>query len=258
MPIASSILAVLPDPATLAVLLIAGFLGGLVRGFTGFGFAMIFMPIASSVVHPSLALAIIFIIDCPFALVLGALALRKAEVKAVTTLLAAASLMLPVGLWLLTTLDPRPMRWVICGLIFAAVCLLASGWRYRGQAGVPLTLGVGAVSGLFNGLAGLSGMPLALFWLSSQTKSPMQMRHDMQAYFGLSTFISMTMLALKGLLTLKALVLGVMLMPVYGLALLVGTRGFHLASEQTFRRVAYAIIVLAAILGLPLLDGVIR
>lgn len=239
-------------------LLLATLLGGLVRGFTGFGFAMIFMPIASSVVPPPLALPLIFLIDCPFALVLGARATRHADVRSVLTLLVAAACFLPVGLWLLTTLDAQVMRWIISGLILGALAMLASGWRYHGKPGMHLTLGVGSFSGLFNGMASLGGMPLALFWLSSQTRKPVEIRADMQSYFGFSTVVSMSILALKGLLSLKALLIACLLMPLYGCGLIIGTRGFHVASETTFRRIAYAVIFLAAVLSLPILDGVIR
>ena len=258
MPDFSSFLSLLPPWSALAVLLIAGLLGGLVRGFTGFGFAMIFMPIASSVVSPSLSLVVIFLIDFPFALVLGARTFRRADVRSVSILLLAASLMMPVGLWLLTTLDRTLMRWIISLMILAAVVLLASGWRYRGEPGVPLTLGVGSVAGLFSGLASLGGMPLALFWLSSQNRSPQSMRADMQTYVGLSSLVSMSLLAVKGLLTWQALCVALLVMPIYGGALWIGTRGFRIASETTFRRIAYAIILLAAIIGMPATDGLLR
>ena len=52
----------------IAVLLAATLLGGLVRGFTGFGFAMVFMPLASIVLGPVAALGLIWFIDLPVAL----------------------------------------------------------------------------------------------------------------------------------------------------------------------------------------------
>lgn len=248
----------LADWTVLGPLLLAATIGGLVRGFTGFGFAMVFMPIAASVVAPPLALAIIFFIDMPFALVLGARALPKADWRNVVLLIAAAACFFPVGLYLLTTLDPLATRWTISAIVLAAVVLLASGWRYRGKPGPPLTLAVGSVSGLFNGLASLSGLPIAVFWLSSQTKKPIEIRHDMQAYFGLSTLVSTAIMASRGLLTLEALKLALWLAPAYGLMMFIGTRGFHLSSEATFRRVAYLIILLAAVLGAPALDRFVR
>ncbi|WFT80146.1 hypothetical protein QA634_34060 [Methylobacterium sp. CB376] len=55
-----------------AVLLAASLLGGLVRGFTGFGFAMVFMPLASVVLGAVKALGLIWFIDLPFALPIAA------------------------------------------------------------------------------------------------------------------------------------------------------------------------------------------
>jgi hypothetical protein len=38
----------------------------------------------------------------------------------------------------------------------------------------------------------------------------------------------------------------------------IGARWFHGASEQTYRRAAYAIIVVSAIVSMPLWDGWLR
>ena len=40
----------------------------------------------------------------------------------------------------------------------------------------------------------------------------------------------------------------------YGLGLLIGMRGFHIASEATFRRIAYIVILMSALVSLPLWD----
>ena len=56
----------------IAILVGATLLGGLVRGFTGFGFAMVFMPLASIVIGPVAAVGLIWVIDLPFALPLAA------------------------------------------------------------------------------------------------------------------------------------------------------------------------------------------
>ena len=241
-----------------AVVALAAAVGGLTRGFTGFGFAMIFMPIASSVVSPKEALATIWIIDAPFALLLGWRAFPNADKRGVLSLLLASSLVFPLGLSLLVHVDPILMRWVISIAIMALVSILASGWRYHGKPGTALTLGVGSVSGLFGGMAGLGGMPLALFWLSSQAKRPADIRADMQSFFGLSTLVSGIVLLWSNVLTSNAALLGLAMMPVYGVTLYAGSYGFRAASDTVFRRAAYSVILLAAILSLPALDPLIR
>ncbi|KRE16053.1 hypothetical protein ASE66_09785 [Bosea sp. Root483D1] len=239
------------------VLLVATFLGGLVRGFTGFGFAMVFMPLASVVLGPVAALGLIWVIDMPFALPLGFRAAKRAEWGEVIPLLIAATLTLPIGIALLTWLDRETMRWILALLVLAAVGLMGSGWRYHGKPGLPLSLGVGAASGLCNGLASIGGMPLAVFWLSAQRNDRHKTRANLQAYIGLSTVISGTILALKGIITLASALMALPLFAVYGVGLWLGTHAFVLASEQTFRRIAYLTIFLSALVSLPLWDGLI-
>jgi len=239
------------------VLLVATFLGGLVRGFTGFGFAMVFMPLASIVLGPVAALGLIWVIDMPFALPLGFRAAKRAEWGEVIPLLIAATLTLPIGIALLTWLDRETMRWILALLVLAAVGLMGSGWRYHGKPGLPLSLGVGAASGLCNGLASIGGMPLAVFWLSAQRNDRHKTRANLQAYIGLSTVISGTILALKGIITLASALMALPLFAVYGVGLWLGTHAFVLASEQTFRRIAYLTIFLSALVSLPLWDGLI-
>ncbi|WP_054208496.1 sulfite exporter TauE/SafE family protein [Bosea vaviloviae] len=241
---------------SLAVLLAATLLGGLVRGFTGFGFAMVFMPLASMVVGPVAALGLIWCIDAPFALPIAARNARQAEWREVAPLLLTATLALPAGIWLLIWLDRETMRWILAGLILTAVALMASGWRYHGRPGIPLSLGVGVLSGLFNGMASIGGMPLAVFWLGAQRNDRHKTRANLQTFFGVSTLISGTILWRNGILTLTALTMALPLMAVYGAGMLAGTHGFRLANEITFRRIAYAVIFLSALVSLPLWDGV--
>jgi uncharacterized membrane protein YfcA len=244
-------------PGGVALLIGATFLGGLVRGFTGFGFAMVFMPLASIVLGPVAALGLIWVIDMPFALPVGFRAAKRAEWSEVVPLLIAATLTLPAGIALLTWLDQQTMRWVLALLVLAAVALMGSGWRYHGKPGLPLSLGVGAASGLCNGLASIGGMPLAVFWLSAQRNDRHRTRANLQAYIGLSTFVSGTILALKGIITLASALMALPLFAIYGAGLWLGTHAFGLASEQTFRRIAYLTIFLSALVSLPLWDGLI-
>ncbi len=235
-------------------LIAAALLGGLVRGFTGFGFAMVFMPLASPVVGPAAALGLIWVVDMPFALPLALRASRRAEWREVLPLFLAAACTVPLGVWVLRHLDPLLMRWLIALAILLAVAVLISGWRYAGRAGLRLSLFAGAISGLANGMSSLGGMPLAVFWLGAQHGKPQQTRDNLQTYFGLSTITSGIVLVQSGILTWASIWQALPLMVPYGLALIIGTRGFHLASEVVFRRIAYGIIMLAAISAMPAWD----
>jgi len=241
----------------IVTLIAATLLGGLVRGFTGFGFAMVFMPLASLVIGPVAALGLIWFIDVLFAVPIAARNARQAEWREVAPLLVTATLALPAGVWLLIWLDRETMRWTLAALVLTAVALMASGWRYHGRPGIPLSLGVGVLSGLFNGMASIGGMPLAVFWLGAQRNDRHQTRANLQTFFGLSTVISGVTLWLTGILTKAAMLTALPLLAVYGLGMWAGTHAFGLASETTFRRIAYLVIFLSAVVSLPLWDGIV-
>ena len=64
--------------------------------------------------------------------------------------------------------------------------------------------------------------------------------------------------AMQDLITAQTLVLSLLLGVPYLGGVAIGARFFHGASERLYRLVAYAIIVLAAMLSLPVLDPLLR
>src|SRR6201999_3614424 len=138
--------------AALAICIVA-FIAGTARGFSGFGAALIFMPLASSLAAPRLIAALLLIVDFVGALPLLPNAWRQADRKATSTIVAGALVGVPIGTWLLTRLDPVTTRWIISGFVIALLALLLSGWRYHGKDHAVISVGIGALSGFCSGLA---------------------------------------------------------------------------------------------------------
>lgn len=243
---------------SLAVLTGAAVLGGLVRGFTGFGFAMVFVPLAMIVVGPAAAVGLVWTMDLPYAVPLAVQAARRAAWREVAPLLVGATAFLPLGAWLLTRLDPLVTRWLIAGAVLLALAALVSGWRYAGRPGVALSLGVGGISGLASGLAALSGMPLAVFWLGSQDSDAAQVRANLMAYFGLSAIVSGVVFAIAGVLTQELIIRALLLVLPYGAGVWLGSWAFGRTSDAVFRLIAYVVIAASALLALPVLDPWLR
>ncbi|WFT80145.1 TSUP family transporter [Methylobacterium sp. CB376] len=167
----------------------------------------------------------------------------------------AATLFLPAGIWLLTWLDRETMRWVLAVLVVAAVAVMASGWRYQGRPTLRLSLGVGACSGLFNGMASIGGLPLAVFWLGAQRSNRHRTRTNLRVFVGASALVSGTLLWWKGILAGDVLLMALPLLAIYGVGLWAGAHAFRLASEASFRRAAYVVILAGALVSLPLWDA---
>src|SRR3954469_12207416 len=104
--------------AAIAICAIA-FVAGTARGFSGFGSALIFMPLASSMAAPRLVAALLLIIDFVAAAPLVPNAWKHADRRATAVMAAGALVGVPVGTVLLSRLDPVTTRWIISGFVFA-------------------------------------------------------------------------------------------------------------------------------------------
>lgn len=235
-----------------AVLLLVGvsFLAGLARGFSGFGGALIFMPLASALVGPRVATVALLLADAVMTAPMLPNGWRNANRRETFVMLAGAVAGVPAGAAALAHLPPLTVRWGICALVFAMLVLLASGWRYRGRPKAPLTVAVGAVAGFFGGAAQLSGPPVVAYWLGGALPAE-RMRASIVLYFALGSVLSAASYYFNGLFVTKAFVVAALAGPSFGLGLLIGARLFGLASEETFRRICLGLIAAAAILGLP-------
>ncbi len=150
--------------AAIAICAVA-FVSGTARGFSGFGSALIFMPLASSIGDPRLVAALLLIIDFVAAAPLLPGAWEKADRKATAVMVAGALIGVPIGTYFLSRLEPVTTRWIISAFVFALLLLLLSGWRYRGKDHAAVSVGIGGLSGFCSGLAQTGGPPIVGYWL---------------------------------------------------------------------------------------------
>ena len=241
----------------LALLLLITFTASLARGFSGFGAALIFVPLVSALLGPKVAAPLLLVTDGVMSVGMIPGAARKADRREVMTMALGALVGVPLGTWALTALDPITLRWAISVAAGLLLLLLLSGWRYRGTPKPPLTIAVGTVSGLFSGAAQIGGPPIVAYWLGSPSNAA-TVRANIVFYFAFSTLISAALYVWGGLITLHILTLAALMAPAYGLGAWTGSRMFGLASEQTFRRICLCLIAIATLISLPVLDSVLR
>ncbi len=255
-----SLAALIPTDVSIGVALALcaiAFVSGTARGFSGFGSALIFMPLASSVAAPRLVAALLLIIDFIAATPLIPNAWKHADRRATAVMVLGALIGVPVGTYLLTRLEPVTTRWIISAFVAALLTLLLSGWRYRGKDHVALSVGVGGLSGFCSGLAQTGGPPVVGYWLGRPIASAIA-RANILLFFAASDFFSAVSYAVTGLITPEAVLFSLLVGPVYAIGVGFGAALFGRASETLFRGICYALIAAAVIIGLPALDGVLR
>lgn len=247
------VFASMPPLAALLGVAAAALAGGLSRGFSGFGAALVFVPLASAAVGPRAAVPVLALLECVSCLVFLPNAWRLAARREVAVMAGGAICAVPLGAMILAATDPVALRWGLTALVLAAVAVLASGWRYRGPDSRVLLFGVGVVGGGMSGTAMLGGVPPAAWWLGRDLPAA-TVRANMNLYFAILTVAVTAAFAWRGLFGWSTAWLALAAGPSYAAGLWGGTALFGLASERVFRGAGYALILVAALLGMPLWD----
>ncbi|MGE0223760.1 MAG: sulfite exporter TauE/SafE family protein [Acetobacteraceae bacterium] len=229
----------------------AAALAGLVRGFSGFGAALMFIPLCGILYGPKVAVLALWVIDAVATLPFLPPHLKRAAWTEVGPLLIGSTLLLPFGTWVLAHADPYPLRWAVSAMVIGSTLALASGWRYRSAPTPAVSLAVGGVAGFTNGSVGIGGPPLVLFWLGGRSASTI-VRSNIFAYFAITTVITLALYAWYGIFTAPIVVLGIALLLPYAGALFLGDRLFRRSTDAGFRRLALWLCAAAGVMGLPI------
>ena len=124
-----------------ATLLVAG----LIRGFSGFGSAMVNAPMLSLLWGPTIGVPVAALVEFVPAIQLTPRAIPDAQWRLMWLLGIPALILIPAGSWLLVSLPNEIVRRVVGGVVLLLVATLWSGWRYKGQRTAPLSIFVGAI-----------------------------------------------------------------------------------------------------------------
>jgi len=236
--------------ATFAVAAGAAMLAGLVRGFSGFGSALVLSPSLAALYGPKVAVPVALVLELALAVPLVPRVRHLVDWRRIALLCVAAALTVPLGARLLAIVDPEALRWAICALVFVAVALLLFGWSYEGRPHASATVATGAVSGLLGGSTGLSGPPVIFYELSG-TQPIASVRASFIVYFSWVDVVAIVVFAIGGALTSRVLLIGALLTPFYLAAALVGASLFGRADPLFYRRLAIAVLALVAVASLP-------
>lgn len=223
---------------------------GLVRGFSGFGSALVYIPLAATMLEPIWVIVTLTVMDLVGPLPNLPAAIRSGRPREVALLGAVAGMFLLPGLWALDRLDDAAFRLIVATLCLGSVALMASGWRRRGGTPPALLMAGGAASGFLGGVSGLAGPPVILLYMSSA--SPVaSIRANILMYLVLWDAILMAVLGMQGRLSVAPLALGAALIAPYLIANVIGARLFRPGRERLYRRAAYVVISAAALSALP-------
>lgn len=224
-------------------------IAGFTRGFSGFGAGLILAPSLSLLFPPQHVIAAVLLLEMTAAGGLIPEAVHQTKWTEVLTLALSAAVMVPVGAYFLSVLEPSLMRRVIGALILGFVVLLTTGQHYFPKPHISFTSGIGALSGFLTGLAGIGGPPIVLYQLAGENTAATN-RANFISFFALTQFVALISYWVSGLLSIDALLLFAHFAPVFLLGLFLGGFCFKRVNESLFRKFVLALLLIAAILAL--------
>lgn len=176
---------------TLAVLAIV-FLATLIRSTFGFGEALVAVPLLALCVPITLAAPLAVLLSITIALLVVAQDWKKIHVRSTGWLVGSTLLGIPLGLWLLTSVNGRVVKALLAVLIlvFAAYCLLGRRTPELRHDSRRWLLGCGFVAGMLGGAYGMNGPPLVIYGVMRRW-SAQHFRATLQGYFLPASLIGM-------------------------------------------------------------------
>lgn len=232
--------------ARLGLVVAAIVLAGFLRGFIGFGAALITVPVVSLAYGPHIAVPVVTIMGLPSAIQLLPDTIRYCERSIVLPMGLAILLTLPLGTWILVSVDPNLMKIVISALVVVMAAFLAKGGRLTEKASRPVLIVSGILGGLVQGAAGIGGPPVVAVALS-RSGTPEQQRGNVLGVIAALILASIPSLIYFDLFTPEVVAYGIIFLIPNLLATWIGSRYFSGGGRRHFRNVA---LIVLAIIGL--------
>lgn len=234
---------------SLIVAVIAVFVAGVNRGYSGFGFAMVAVTSMSLVIPPSRVVPLVLILEVMASISLVPQVWKDIDWYSLRWLLAGSLLATPFGAYLLANIPAEPMRMSISVLVLVAAILLLRGWAWKRMPGRPLILTTGIGCGILNGAAAIGGPPVILLYLSSPAGVTVS-RASIIAYFLGIDSMSLVMASIHGLTTIQTLFLTLVCLLPLLLGIAVGSKMFIKINKESFRHHGLILLIILSILGL--------
>jgi uncharacterized membrane protein YfcA len=232
-------------PGSLAVVVAVVAVAAVVQLASGFGFALLCVPLLALVLDPHVAVVVAILLGL-FGAVYQAVAGRGHVERGVVLRLLGASLVgMPLGLYVYAHSSAELLKVGIGAMILVATALLACGFRLR-EASSPVDLAVGLLTGFLNTSTGTGGPPVVAV-LQARAVSADVFRSTASLVFVVVDLAAVAGFALRGDVTWPLALLTLCTLPGMALGSWVGVRVRPLLSAETFR---VLVLVLLGLSGL--------
>jgi uncharacterized protein len=232
----------------LLVALFSALLAGAVSGLTGFGLALISVPLLLFVYEPRTVIVITAVLSVIINLAVVWDSWRDADQRIVVALLPSALVGVIVGTEVLRTVDPDYIRLGVGIVVVFSAVLLLRDVRLPGAGTRWGTVVAGSTSGALSTSTGLAGPPIVLL-LASRGFPKRAFRGSSALYFLAMSLVGLAVLYIRGIFDADHVPLALALIPAAFLGKAIGTAMLKRISEGAFRVATLGIVILTGTLG---------
>ncbi|QZD94011.1 sulfite exporter TauE/SafE family protein [Qipengyuania gelatinilytica] len=236
------------EAAAVVVALLAAFGSAFVRGLTGFGMAILIVPVLALALSPVDAVLLTNFLSVFIGMSEIRRLLRSAE-KSAWIIIALVAVTTPVGLYLLTITSPAIARVVIAFIALSAFVAILLPRRGALDHHPATTGGVGILSGLMTGYAGMPGPPVVPYYVGRDIPRETA-KASMLLIFTCASTTGLLSGAAIGVLDWSLLLLAALLFPAVLLGNWLGNKASGRIEDRTWRICVGLVLGTAALAAL--------
>lgn len=222
---------------------------GVVHGYTGFGGAVLMVPLLSLIFPPIVAVSTMIITVFIGQLPLVWQARQITQWRECGIFLITAAITLPGGTYMLLVLDADIVRRIIGAATLIVATVLLAGWAYHGNRSVCVTGLFGCVCGLLQGTTGQAGPISVAYFITAPAAARLQRANIVITVMGL-IILTIASMAVSGVMSSATLVLGLILGGPYLFGIWLGSRLFALLPSQVYRRAIVSLLFATGIIAI--------
>ncbi len=186
------------------------FAAAYIRGLTGFGMAIILVPLLGMIIRPDEAVVLAILLQLLIGPVGLKVILADGHRSSALMIAGCAVLATPLGLMLLGRTPPDIARVLIAAIAIGAFLIVILTRKQKAQPGKAVTVGVGLMSGILTGFAAMPGPPVVPYYLR-EAFSPQVARASMMLVFFATAIAGAASAVLLGVASTRTVLLSVML-----------------------------------------------
>lgn len=223
-------------------------LAGSISGLSGFGYALVSVPLLLAVYDPTTVIVVLAFIGIFTSALVALDSFQMVKKRTIASLLLPSALGLLVGVELLRRAEAVYIELAAGSLVMMFSVILIRGWALPGLEGSWGPVVAGTLAGTMSTSIGLGGPPIVMLFAARKLTRD-AFRATNAAYFTISSSLTLTLLLLRGMVEWEHFRIAALLIPAVFMGKLLGTLIAGRLPDSNFRTVTLGITLVAGCFG---------